>query len=70
LIIELENSGLKCEPDKQINVNYLNIEIGNFNMDILVDEKVNVMLSISGKITREHETKLTNQLKLSEIEVG
>jgi len=39
-------------------------------MDILVDEKVNVMLSISGKITSEHETKLTNQLKLSEIEVG
>jgi hypothetical protein len=39
-------------------------------MDILVDEKVNVMLAISGKITSEHETKLTNQLKLSEIEVG
>ncbi len=30
LIIELENSGLKCETEKQINVNYLNIEIGNF----------------------------------------
>ncbi len=39
-------------------------------MDILLDEKVNVMLAISGKITSEHETKLTNQLKLSEIEVG
>jgi len=37
LIIELEYSGLKCEPDKQINVNYINIEKGNFNMDILVD---------------------------------
>jgi len=70
LIIEFENLGLKCETEKQINVNYLNIEIGNFKMDILVDEKVNVMLVSSEKITREHETKMINQLKLSEIEVG
>jgi hypothetical protein len=25
LIIELENSGIKCETERQINVNYLNI---------------------------------------------
>ena len=70
LILELENSGLKCEANKQINVSYLSKEVGSFIMDILVDEKVNVMFISSATITREHEVILSNQLKLSEIEVG
>jgi len=70
LIIELENSGLKCEPDKQINFSYLGKEVGSFKMDILVEEKVNLKFICSEKFMREHEVILTNQLKLSEIEVG
>ena len=42
----------------------------NIYVDILVDNKVNVMLISSPQILREHEITLKNQLKLSEIEVG
>ena len=70
LIVELENTGLKCEKDKQLKVSYKGVEIGEFSVDILVDEKVNVKLISSEKILREHEVALINQLKLSKIEVG
>lgn len=70
LIVELESLGLKCENDKLVKVSYKGVEIGGFTMDILVDEKVNVKLISSEKILREHEVTLTNQLKLSKIEVG
>ncbi len=70
LIAEFESSGLKCESDKLVKVSYKRVGIGKFTMDILVDEKVNVKLISSEKILREHEVTLTNQLKLSEIEVG
>ena len=70
LIVEFENSGLKCEANKKVKINYRNIEVGRFTIDILVDNKVNIRLISSERILREHEISLINQLKLSKIEVG
>ncbi len=70
MLVELESLGLKCEVDEIINVTYKGSVIGKFPIDILVEDKVNTHLISSGQILREHEVCLSNQLKLSKIEVG
>ena len=70
LVAELESVGLKCEVDKAVKVSYKEVDIGEFTIDILVDGKVNVLLIRGEQIVREHEIILSNQLKLSDIEVG
>jgi len=70
LVVELESSGLKCEADKYVDILYEGAVIGRFQFDILVEGKVNVHLISSEQILRVHEVTLSNQLKLSEIEVG
>ena len=70
LIIELTDLGLKCKSDKSVSLNYKNQKIGEFQIDILVENKVNVMIICEENILRIHEVKLSHQLKNSEYEVG
>jgi len=70
LTIELEFLGLKCEADELVELNYRDKKIGEFKIDILVEEKVNVMIISDDRNLRKSEIKLSNQLKNSKIEVG
>ena len=70
LIVELEFLGLKCELDKIVELIYRNKKIGDFKFDILVENKVNLLIISEENILREHEVLLSNQLENSNIEVG
>ena len=70
LVVELEFLGLNCELDKLSELVYKNKNIGNFKIDISVNNKVNVMIISENIILRKHEVKFSNQLKNSDIEVG
>ncbi len=70
LFIEFQNLALNCESDKALKIEYKGEKIGEFNVDILVEQKVLVMLISQEKIIQKHKIQLSNQLKNSEIEVG
>jgi GxxExxY protein len=70
MMIELERLGLQCERQKQLNVYYDNIKIGEYYADIFVNNSVIVELKAAENICPEHECQLVNYLRASEVEVG
>ena len=70
LSIEIETLGLSCEIDKLVRLDYKGSDIGTFQMDLLIDNKVIVKLTDFDSIRQKDETALINQLKMSDIEVG
>jgi GxxExxY protein len=67
---ELQNVGLKAEQQKAMKVNYGGEPIGEFVVDLLVDDKVIVELKAVNTLEKSHEEKLLHYLKVSGIEVG
>ena len=70
LAAKLDVVGLNSELNKSINLIINNKIIGEFKIDILVENKVNVMIISEERINQEHEIKLHNQLRNSNIEIG
>lgn len=70
MMIELERLGLNCERQKQLNVVYDDLIIGEYYADILVNNLVIVELKAAESFCYEHECQLINYLKASELEVG
>ena len=70
LKIELEKNGLFVERQKQIDVYYDSIQVGEYFADLLVDKKVIVELKAAEKLCEAHEYQLINYLKATEIDIG
>lgn len=70
LLIELQNSGLDVQPQKQIKVYYQEKIVGEYYADIIVDNVVILELKAAESIVEEHEFQLINYLKATDIEVG
>ena len=70
LIVELENLGLKCQPQQKHPISYKSHEVGEYVVDILVDKKVMLQIQTSETITNHDEQKLYQYLRASEITVG
>jgi GxxExxY protein len=70
LVLELRKVGLKAEPQQKILVYYDGQEVGDYFVDIMVNEAVIVELKAVRQLLREHEAQLLNYLKATEIEVG
>jgi GxxExxY protein len=70
LMIELKKSGMFVEQQKNIKVYYDSKQVGDYYADLLVNNLVIVELKASENICEEHETKLLNYLKATDIEVG
>src|SRR5436309_5885483 len=67
---ELEQNGLKVERQKPMSVNYGGDPIGDFAVDLLVDDKVIVELKAVQALEKSFEEKLLHYLKVSGLEVG
>jgi len=62
---------LFCQQQAPIKVYYQNNQVGNYFIDILVENKINIELKAGeGRIITEHEMQLTNYLKATIYEVG
>jgi GxxExxY protein len=70
LFIELRNSGLFCEVQKQIKVYYEGTEVGLYYADIIVNNVVILELKAAEVLVEEHEFQLINYLKATDIEIG
>jgi len=70
LLIELKKRGLKAESQVPIKVSYKEENVGEYFVDILVEEKVIVEVKTVETFDKIHEAQLLNYLKASGIQVG
>lgn len=67
---ELRRRGLRCEPQKKIEVFYKEEVVGLYYADILVEEVIILELKAVNDLSSAHESQLMNYLKATGIEVG
>ncbi len=70
MVIELKELGCKVIKQKNIKVFYKSKEVGEYFVDLLVDNCVIIELKAAERISNEHEAQLINYLKSTNIEVG
>jgi GxxExxY protein len=70
LLIVLRQKGLKAENQVPLLVKFRGEVVGEFFVDILVEEKVLVELKVANSLSKENFAQVINYLKATEIEVG
>jgi GxxExxY protein len=70
LLIELRKQGIKAESQVPISVVYKDVIVGEYNADILVENKVVMELKAVDNLQKIHEAQLLNYLKATEIKIG
>lgn len=70
MIIELEKAGFKSEEEKSLRVYYDNKVVGNFSIDLYVEDTVVVELKSVQNLLIEHEIQLVNYLKGMKRDIG
>ena len=70
LYFELQDLGLKCEPQKNIDVYYRGRKVGDYIADFVIEDKVILELKAVKELKEEHEIQLLNYLTATRIEVG
>jgi len=68
--IILHEQGLKVSKQHPIAVYFRNQLIGEFRIDIMVEEKIILELKSVSKILPEHEAQIINYLKATDIDIG
>jgi GxxExxY protein len=63
MLIELAKGGLKAEEEKPLKVFYDGQVVGDFFVDLFVEESVVVELKSVQHLSKEHEVQLVNYLK-------
>jgi len=70
MIIELSKDDLKVEPEKPLQVFYDNQIVGDFYVDLFVEETVVVELKSVENLTKAHEVQLVNYLNALKTDIG
>ena len=70
LLLELEDAGLKVEDEVELRVLYKGHVIGDFRVDIIVEECVIIELKAVAHLLPAHEIQLVNYLTIAEIDNG
>jgi GxxExxY protein len=70
LLIELEKGGIQAQAQKDILVQYEGHIVGEFKVDILVDDSVIVELKSIKQLARIHEVQLVNYLCATGKDLG
>jgi len=70
LCIEFENIGLKYDQQKVLPVNYKNHKIGDFKVDILVEDAVVVELKSVERHDPIFEAQILSYMKLGSYKLG
>ena len=70
MVIELIKSNLKAEEEKPLKVYYDKQIVGDFYVDLFVEEAVIVELKSVKNLTKEHEVQLVNYLNGLKKEIG
>jgi len=70
MIIEMDKGDLKVEEEKSLKVYYDNQIIGDFYVDLFVEDKIVVELKSVQHLAKEHEVQLVNYLNGLKKDVG
>ena len=70
LLIELNKRNLKVELEKALEVYYDDQVVGNFYIDLYVEEEIVVELKSVQNLLKEHEVQLVNYLNGLKKEIG
>ena len=72
LSVELKKTGLKVSQQKPIKVYYSNSLVGEYFIDLLVEDQVIVELKCidTSEFHNKHQAQLINYLKASNLELG
>ena len=70
MIIELSKDNLKVEAEKPLSVYYDGQIVGDFYVDLFVEEAVIVELKSVQNLNKEHEVQLVNYLNGLNKEIG
>ncbi|MCD5383308.1 GxxExxY protein [candidate division WOR-3 bacterium] len=70
MIIELKKEGLHIVEESKIEVHYEGGVIGEYYVDLLVEDKVIVELKSTKDLSETYEKQLINYLKATSMEVG
>ena len=70
MIIEFGKRGLKAEEEKPLKVYYEDQAVGDFFIDLFVEDEIVVELKSIQSIAKEHEVQLVNYLNGVRKEVG
>ena len=70
LMIEFNNNGLKALNQKSLGVYYKNQLVGDFKVDIIVEDKIIIEIKAVTKLTPQHEAQLINYLKATDVKLG
>jgi GxxExxY protein len=70
MVIELKKANLDTDEEKSLEVYYDNIVVGNFSIDLFVENSVVVELKSVQGILKEHEVQLVNYLKGMKRDIG
>ncbi len=70
MVIELSKINLKVEQEKPLKVYYDNQEIGEFYIDLFIENEIIVELKSVENLLKAHEVQLVNYLNGMEKEIG
>jgi len=70
MVIELTKSTLKTEEEKPLKVYYDKQVIGDFYIDLLVEDEIVIELKSVENLTKAHEVQLVNYLNGLKKEIG
>ncbi len=68
--LELAEHGLKYECQKEIKIEYLDVQIGTHRLDLVVENQVVVELKAVKELTEIHFAQLLSYLKASGMKIG
>lgn len=70
MVVEFNNLGLYYEVEKPLKVHYENQIIGDFYIDLFVENEIIVELKSVQALAKEHEVQLVNYLNGMKIDLG
>ena len=70
MVIELGKADLKVDEEKSLQVYYDGIVVGNFSLDLYIEDKIVVELKSVQNLLIEHEIQLVNYLKGMKRDIG
>jgi GxxExxY protein len=70
MLIELIKNNLKVEAEKSLRVYYDNQIVGDFYIDLYIEDKVVVELKSVGTLAKQHEVQLVNYLQGLQKDIG
>lgn len=66
----LEEYGLEVEKQHPITVYFRDIQIGEYVVDLIVEDKILIELKLVSRLLPEHEAQIINYLKATDINIG